>query len=52
MVPELQQDAIREIWVRPYRVIYVIRGEGHITAIAHASRDLRASFEADEPPGI
>ncbi len=40
-MPEIQQDQIRELWVRPYRVIYVIRGEDcHVMAIAHASRDL------------
>jgi toxin ParE1/3/4 len=51
IVPEIQEDAIREIWVRPYRVIYVIRGDDcHIVAIAHASRDLPALFETDERP--
>jgi toxin ParE1/3/4 len=53
IVPEIQQDAIREIWVRPYRVIYVIRGDDcHVMAIAHASRDLPALFQAEEPPEI
>jgi len=53
IVPEIQEDAIREIWVRPYRVIYVIRGDDcHVMAIAHASRDLPTLFEAKEPPEI
>ena len=51
IVPEIQRDEIRELWVRPYRVIYVIRGDDcHITAIAHASRDLPTLFDPDEPP--
>lgn len=51
IVPEIQQDEIRELWVRPYRIIYVIRGDDcHVTAIAHASRDLPTLFDADEPP--
>jgi hypothetical protein len=34
-------------------VIYVIRGDDcHVTAIAHASRDLPKLFEAEEPPEI
>jgi plasmid stabilization system protein ParE len=49
IVPEIEQDEIREIWVRPYRVIYIIRRDDrHITAIAHASRDLPTLFDADE----
>jgi toxin ParE1/3/4 len=51
IVPEVQQDAIREIWVRPYRVIYVIRGDDcHVTAIAHASRDLPTLFDSEDTP--
>jgi len=51
IVPEIQQDAIRELWVRPYRVIYLIRGDDcYVMAIAHASRDLPTLFEVDEPP--
>ncbi len=53
IVPEIQEDAIREIWVRPYRRIYVIRGDNcHVVAIAHASRDLPTLFGAEEPPAI
>jgi toxin ParE1/3/4 len=42
IVPEFQQDAIREILVRPYRIIYQIRGEDcFIVAVVHGGRDLR-----------
>jgi plasmid stabilization system protein ParE len=49
IVPELGQPTVRELWVRPYRIIYLIRGiDCHVLAIAHASRDLSGFFLKDE----
>lgn len=40
-VPEFEQDHIRELLVRPYRMIYVVRGDTcYIAAVVHGSRDL------------
>jgi toxin ParE1/3/4 len=48
IVPELATDQIRELWVRPYRIIYQVRGEDcFILAVVHGSRDL-SGFS---PPG-
>jgi toxin ParE1/3/4 len=52
IVPEFQQDAIREVVVRPYRIIYQIRGEDcFVAAIMHGSRDLRRLITWHDPPG-
>jgi addiction module RelE/StbE family toxin len=52
MVPEFQQDSIRELWVRPYRIIYVVRGESCcVAAIVHGSRDLSSLLPQDDLPG-
>lgn len=41
MVPEFNLDHFREVLMRPYRIIYEIRGEGcYIVAVIHGSRDL------------
>jgi toxin ParE1/3/4 len=41
MVPEFNHDHFREVLMRPYRIIYEIRGEGcYIVAVIHGSRDL------------
>jgi len=53
MVPEFNVDHFREVLMRPYRIIYEVRGQGcYIVAIIHASRDLthhvRPSPPADE----
>ncbi len=40
-VPEMDDDAVREVIVQRYRVIYRVRGEAiHIGAIVHGARDL------------
>jgi plasmid stabilization system protein ParE len=52
VVPELQQDEIRELWVRPYRIIYVLRAEHcYIAAIVHGNRDLSGLLHRDDLPG-
>jgi plasmid stabilization system protein ParE len=41
MVPEFNVDHFREVLMRPYRIIYEVRGPGcYVVAIIHASRDL------------
>jgi plasmid stabilization system protein ParE len=51
MVPEFQKDEIRELWVRPYRIIYVIHGETCCVAtIVHGSRDLSRLLHPDDLP--
>jgi toxin ParE1/3/4 len=51
MVPEFGLDCFREVLMRPYRIIYEIRGEGcYIVAIIHASRDLPRHVRPSDPP--
>lgn len=51
-VPEFQQDSIREILVRPWRTIDVVRGDDcDIAAIVHGSRDLSSLLDPDDLPG-
>lgn len=41
IVPEFNDPAIREILIRPYRVIYTVREEKcFVVAVVHGSRDL------------
>jgi len=48
IVPELAIDQIRELWVRPYRILYQVRSDDcFILAVVHGSRDL-SEFS---PPG-
>lgn len=48
-VPEFDQDHIRELLVRPYRIIYVIRQDiCSIVAVVHASRDLTKLFRPED----
>ena len=50
IVPELASDMIRELWVRPYRIMYQVRGEAcFILAVVHGSRDL-SDYSLTEPP--
>jgi addiction module RelE/StbE family toxin len=52
IVPEFRRDAIREVLVRPYRIIYQIRGEDcFVAAIVHGSRDLRRLMVWHDQPG-
>ncbi|MGC8639846.1 MAG: type II toxin-antitoxin system RelE/ParE family toxin [Isosphaeraceae bacterium] len=52
IVPELGQSTVRELWVCPYRIIYLVRGSDcHVLAIAHASRDLSGFTPIEEPDG-
>src|SRR5687768_5920559 len=50
MVPEFGLDHFRELLMRPYRIIYEIRGEGcYVVAVIHASRDLRRHIQPSPP---
>jgi len=49
MVPELGNPALRELIVRPYRVVYAVReNEVHVLGVVH-SRMLLPSFEGEAP---
>lgn len=49
-VPEFDVDSVREIIVRPYRVIYQIREDDcYIVAVIHGARDLRRIVERPDP---
>jgi len=49
VVPELGQTMIREILVRPYRIIYLVRDpDCYVLAIVHGSRDLPEFSPPDE----
>jgi toxin ParE1/3/4 len=50
MVPEFNEDELREIVVFSYRIIYEIEGDlCHIVAVVHGSRDLTERPWPDEP---
>lgn len=50
MVPEFNLDHFREVLMRPYRIIYEIRGEGcYIVAVIHGSRDLPRHVTPSDP---
>lgn len=45
-VPEFDHDHVREVFVRPYRLIYEIRGtDCFILAVIHANRDVPRAFQ-------
>ena len=49
IVPEFGVDHIRELGVRPYRIIYVIReGDCYVVGVVHGSRDLGKLYSAGE----
>jgi addiction module RelE/StbE family toxin len=48
-VPEFDRDDIRELIVRPYRILYAIRrDECVVLAVIHGSRDLPSVLDPDE----
>ncbi len=50
-VPEFNRDDIRELTVRPYRIVYASRGEEcHVVAVIHGSRDLASLVDPDNLP--
>jgi addiction module RelE/StbE family toxin len=52
IVPELGQDIVRELWIRPYRIIYLVRDpDCYILAVVHTSRDLSGFTPPEEPIG-
>lgn len=51
IVPEFRRDTLREILVRPYRVIDQIRdADCFVVAIVHGSRDLARLIDPDSLP--
>jgi addiction module RelE/StbE family toxin len=49
IVPEFDDSSVREVFVRPYRLIYQTRGEvACILAIIHGARDLLGSWNVSE----
>ena len=51
-VREFNLDHIREISVRPYRLIYVIRADVcYVVAVVHGARDLSRFLSADDLEG-
>ena len=49
IVPELGKSMIREIWVRPYRIIYLVRDpDCYILAVVHGSRDTSGFTSTEE----
>lgn len=52
IVPEFDRDEIREIFVRPYRLIYHLdASDCRVVAVIHASRDLNRVIDPDDLPG-
>ncbi len=46
IVPEFEDESIREILVRRYRMIYQVRDESvHMLAIVHGARDLPDAWD-------
>jgi toxin ParE1/3/4 len=51
-VPEFDRDDLRELTVRPFRVIYAIRGdECLVVTVIHGSRDLSLLVDPENLPG-
>jgi len=52
IMPELGQDIVRELWIRPYRIIYLVRDpDCYILAVVHTSRDLSGFTPPEVPIG-
>ena len=49
VVPEIQDENIREIFVHSYRIVYRIRDSIEVAAVIHAKRDF-AEAEKDRIP--
>ncbi|MGA7500680.1 MAG: type II toxin-antitoxin system RelE/ParE family toxin [Isosphaeraceae bacterium] len=50
IMPELGQDIVRELRIRPYRIIYRVRDpDCYILAVVHTSRDLSGFTPPEEP---
>ena len=45
-VPEFENPLVREVVLRPYRIVYRVVGDGeiHILTVHHASRSVPTSF--------
>ena len=49
IVPEFDRDDIREILVRPYRIIYTTRDQHcFVAAVVHGSRDLARVIDPND----
>lgn len=52
-VPEFNQHHIRELLVKPFRMLYLIRGDAcHIVYIVRASRNLKGLLSAEDLEGM
>lgn len=49
-VPEFgEPEHVREIYVKPFRILYLIRGDVcHVAHLVHGSRDLRSLFSLED----
>jgi hypothetical protein len=53
IVPELDNDMIREIFIRKYRLIYEIeKKEVHILGLIHGARDLMSLWRKERRRGM
>jgi toxin ParE1/3/4 len=49
VVPEFKLESLRELFVKPYRILYVVRADTcFIVAVIHSHRDLTAHFRPEE----
>lgn len=49
VVPEFEQEALRELIMGSYRIIYEIRADTcYVEAVVHASRDLMRHYQPGE----
>jgi toxin ParE1/3/4 len=49
VVPEFSREHLRERYVKPFRVLYIVRGEVcSIVGVIRASRDLPSAIDPDE----
>ena len=49
VVPEIQDENIREIFVHSYRIIYRIRGNIEVAAVIHAKREFSEAIKDHIP---
>src|SRR5687767_5339075 len=51
VVPELDQDDLRELIVHRYRIVYRVTPDAiTVAAIVHGARDLLTALRDDQPP--
>ncbi len=48
-VPEYEREHVRELLVKPYRILYLIRGETcHVVHVLRGTRDLKSLLRLDD----